>query len=687
MADVGALAPESDAAAREGSGRRPTTGAWAGGAVLLAGLAVVAVSVATAKGVDLHVLHLIQGDGTSVHVVAGDYPGVWRDPAFNPFVENRLRLLTPLATLIYLVSVAGIGAPLVGAIRGASEWPRAVRFLAGFLPGYLMMLAPLQLLFAVVSPLTAAWIALVATPVVAVLVCRRSLAEAAGALRRDAGDGRRAWLTAVGVVGLIVLLCGIHRLQSGRYFMLPDSMRFFVGGADAQFQGAFGGHLAQWAQQSDEWVFSAPLIFNAHAASDQQFAYWSTQFVSMASFIALIFGLVWTFAWKRRTLAGALAVGMILVSTPAIYPWENVPIVGGSNPAFLLAHPGRLISIVAPWIALLLLRRWSGRQTVAILLATAGLAFITVDGVAFVGLAVGCAGIWRLVRGRWSLRGQVPGSRRAGAAAIHVLALAVLAAPLYVYYAIHETTQPDGLAWVLLGALALAVVGLAGLASISAPAAPNGIPGGRGVSWRATVGLSLASIATLICGFFFSNNLVGDFAGGSVRRAIGSILPGFQGRLLDREIPFELSFPSFTGDECSISGHCVSFGYFLGTYGFTLALALAGWVALGRLSDDEQVNRRRAAWLVTVASLGLAFVIVDFTGADSSTAWILTRFIEVPYYAILAFAAIVLVSSRSRVTVVAGTAVLAVWTLVPFFHSHIPEQWVKNVEYLIGTLH
>ena len=560
-----------------------------------------------------------------------------------------------------------------------------MRFLAGFLPGYLMVFAPLQILFAVVSPFTAAWIALVATPVAALLLSRRSLVEAAGALRRNADHERRVWLTAAGVVGLIVLLCGIHRLQSGRYFMLPDSMRFFVGGAEAQFQGAFGGYLAQWAQQSDEWVFSAPLVFDAHMSNDQQFAYWSTQFVSMASFIALIFGLVWTFAWKRRTLAGVLAVGMILVSTPAIYPWENVPIVGGSNPAFLLAHPGRQVSIVAPWIALLILGRWTGRQTVAILLATAGLAFTTIDGAGFVAMAVGCAGVWRLLHGRWNLRWHAPASRWAGGTAFHVLAMAVLAAPLYVYYAIHQVAQPDGLAWVLLVALALALVGLAGLALISAPAAPETIS--RGVSWRATIGLSLASVVTLACGFFLSNNLVGKFADGGVRRAIGSILPGFQGQLLDREIPFDLTFPSFTGEECGISGHCISFGYFLATYGFTLALALAGWVALGRLSDDEQVNRRRAAWLVTVASLALAFAIVDFSGADGSTAWILTRFIEVPYYAILAFAAIVLVSSRSRLTVVTGTAVLAVWTLIPFFHSHIPEQWVKNVEYLVGTLH
>ena len=604
MADVAPPIPTGDAAAADDDAprRRPPDRAWAGGAVLVAGIAVVAATVTAAKGVDVHPLHLIHGDGASVHVVAGDYPGVWRDPNFNPFTEDRLRLVTPLATLIYFLSVAGLGASFVGAIRGAGQWPRPVRLLAGFLPGYLMVLAPLQILFAVVPTFTAAWIALVAVPAVAVLLRRRSLVTSAEALRRNAHHERRTWVAVAGAIGLIVLVCGVHRLQAGRYFMLPDSIRYFVAGADAQLNGGLGRYLAQWAQQSDEWVFNAPLLFNAHASHDEQFAFWSTQFVSSASFGALIFGLVWTFAWKRRTLAGVLALGMILASTPAIYPWENVAIVGGQNPAFFLAHPGRQVSVVAPWIALLVLGRWSGGRTVAILLAVAGLAFTTVDGVGFVAIAVGCAGAWRLLRGRRLLPRDAPVWHRAGVA-IHVLALCVLAIPLFVYYEIHHTAQPDGLGWLLAFAAVLALGALAGLALISAPA-PDRLR--RSMSWKAALARALAAVGTLALGFFLSNNMVSSFAGGGVRRAIGSVLPGFDGELLSREIPFDLHFPSFTGDECTISGHCLSFGYFLAVYGLTLVLALAGWVALGRLSDDEQVNRRRAAWLVTVASLALA---------------------------------------------------------------------------------
>jgi hypothetical protein len=47
----------------------------------------------------------------------------------------------------------------------------------------------------------------------------------------------------------------------------------------------------------------------------------------------------------------------------------------------------------------------------------------------------------------------------------------------------------------------------------------------------------------LVAGFFLTNNMVGDVAGGGARRAIGRLLPGFDGPLQDREIPFDLIFP------------------------------------------------------------------------------------------------------------------------------------------------
>ncbi|HWI73654.1 MAG TPA: hypothetical protein VNT55_16975, partial [Baekduia sp.] len=340
MSESTALAPAGRVVAKDlpqvepsPSARRSWLPGWGPGVVLVVGLALVAAIVGGADGVDLHVLHTIHADGAQTHDVTKIYVPGWISPAFNPFVDDRLRLLTPLVTIVYLLSVTAIGSPLVGAIRGSETWPRVVRLLAGFLPGFLMVLAPLQILFAATGIVTAAWIALVATPVVAVVAHRRTLAQKIAERRAGAQSGsRRSWLGAAGAIAFIIFVCALHRLQAGRMFMVPDSISIFLQAADAQLKGGLGDHLAQWDQQSDEWVFNAPIMFTSHAARDQLFGFWATQVVSLASFGALVFGLVYSFAWRHRRWAAALTVGAVIASTPAIYPWDNISLVGGQNP-------------------------------------------------------------------------------------------------------------------------------------------------------------------------------------------------------------------------------------------------------------------------------------------------------------------------------------------------------------------
>jgi hypothetical protein len=689
MADVAILAPAEEPAAADqsrGSRRRVPYRGWGGGAFLVAGLALVALIVAKTKGIDPGALDQIHADGTMTHEPLGQYSGGWSDPTHNPFADNRLRLLTPFLALIYLTSVGAIGAVLLRSVRGIDGWPRLVRLLAGFLPGFLIVLLPLQLLFAGIGTFTASWIALVAVPLAAVLLQRRTIVTTAGRLRRNEHHDRRTALGVTAAAALILLICGLWRIQAGRYFMAPDSIGAFLQAADGQLAGALGGHLALWDQQSDEWVFNAPLLFTSHAGHDQLFTFWATQFVALASFAALVFGVVFSFAWRHRVLAGLLAVGLILASTPSIYPWDNAVIIGGQNPALWLAHPGRQISIVAPWIALLLIGRHSRAGVIAILLASAGLAFTTVEGAVYTVGALLCAGVWTLLSGRWRMRSPSPRARLAGVVTIHALVIAALASPLYVYYALHHTDYQDPLAWFLVVGAGLALLAAVLLALTSRPVAAG--PGGR--SWRGPAALGAGVVGALVAGLFLSNNLVSDVAGGGVRRVLGDILPGYHGTVLSRSVldTGSLTFPSFGGTECGLSGHCISFTYFLVTYGFTLVVAFAGWLALGRIDDDARTNRLRAAWLVIVAGLVIGLALLDFTGApDLLTAWILTRFVEVPYYAVLAFAAVVFTGARNRLTLGAGVAVLALWTIIPFAGDHVVQQVVKNGDWLIGTLH
>ena len=676
MSGASTLAPAHRAA---DSIRSRVSGGWLPGAVLVVGLAVVAAVVAGSNGVSIPALAQIQADGASTHEVGGTYVAGWISPLWNPFVDGRFRILTLIATAVYFTSVTAIGATLVAAIRGSAAWPRVVRVLAGFLPGYLIMLGPLQLLFAGVGYLTAAWVALVATPLVAIALHRRALAATATALRHDGGY-RRRWLGAAAAILGILVLCGLHRLQSGRYFMVPDSIAAFLQAAQQQLAGGLGSHLVQWDQQSDEWIFSAPLMFTSAHGADYLFPLYAAQFVALASFACLVFGAVHSFAWRRPLLVASLATASVLAASPSIDPRYQIALIGGQNPMMWLGHPGRMIGVVGPWIALLLLGGARSRRTsVALLLGTVGLAFTTVSGLAYVAVALVGAGAWQLLRGRMPVRG----AERVRATAVTALALLAIAAPVFVYWDLHQAEEVDDLGWILVAGAGAAVLA-AILVALAAPRLGAARPRPTWLLPRVA-----AWVLTLAVGFVLSNNLVGNVADGQLRSTLASVLPGYGTPLASRGVATgadNVTFPSFTGQECSISGHCVSFGYFLAGYGVVLLLALATWLALGQRAPGEDAGPRRAAFLVTLSAFVCSFALVDWTGADQLTAWVLTRFVEIPYYALLAFAALALVGARNRVTAWAGGAVLVAWTAIPLAYSHVVPQLAKNASYLIGAL-
>lgn len=677
MSSTSALAP---AHASAEIGRPRVSRGWFPGAALVVGLAIVAVIVATASNVSVWSLGQIHAEGASVHDVAGTYVAGWISPEWNPFVEGRFRILTPLATFVYLTSVTAIGATLVSAIGGSAAWPRVVRLLAGFLPGYLIMLGPLQLLFAGVPYLTAAWITLAATPAIAVLLHRQTLVTTARNLRDD-GSYRRRWLGAAATIGGILLLCGLHRLQTGRYFMVPDSISAFLEAARQQLSGVFGSHLAQWDQQSDEWVFSAPLMFTSAHSEDYLFPLYAAEFVGLASFAALVFGVVHSLAWRRPLLVASLATGSVLAASPSIDPRYQIALIGGQNPMMWLGHPGRMVGIVGPWVALLLLGRpVSRRATIAILLATAGLAFTTVSGLAYVVVVLVCAGAWHVLRGRLPVRA---GTGRARGAVVSGLALFAVAAPVVVYWGIHQADQPNSLGWIL-AAGAVAAVVAAVLVTLSAPRLTT-----APVRPARVLTLVAAWLLTLCAGFILSNNLVGSVADGEIRATLASILPGYGVPLESRGVASaatDLHFPTFTGQECTISGHCLSFGYFLAGYGVILVLVVATWLALRQRTADQDAGARRAAFLITLGAFVASLALVDFTGVDQLTAWVFTRFIEIPYYALLAFAAAALVGSRNRVTAWVGGTVIAAWIVIPLAYSHVIPQLARNADWLIGVI-
>ncbi len=660
---------------------RPRAPGWLAGAVLLVGLGVVA-TVAAVSGVSLVAQHHIHAGAAGFHQVGKMYVPGWTSPEYNPFADHRLRAITPLLTIVYLFSATALGSVLVGAMRGSSQWPTAVRLLAGFLPGYLMLLGPLQLLFAAVPLVPAAWLALAGVFAAAAAIHGRSALVATRRLRYDA-PGRRRLLGSGAVIVGVLLLAGLHRLQMGYNFMVTDSISVFLKAAQDQLSGAFGSHLVQWDQQSDEWIFNAPLIFTSHAGRDFLLAFYVTEFVGLASFGCLAYGIVHSLAPTHRGLSAGLATAVVLLLTPAIFPWFYVPLIGGHNPVVWLGHPGRFIAIAAPWVALLLLGRHGRGATVAIGLATVGLGFVTLHATVYVLAILGAVLCWTVMRARPASGGI--GRRRP--AAVQLFAFAAIGAPILTFCLVHAVSNPSALAWVLVAGVAFAV-----LAAFVVGRAAKALPGGAvDVVSRTVAGWSLAWLAALALGIVLSNNLLNGFTGGELRTLLGDALPGYRGSMMSRELFGEdlsagLSFPRFSGAECMATGTCSNASTFLADWGFFAVVAYATWLALGRPASSVAVQGRRAAWLLMVAAVGASFLLVDFTGASLSTAWILTRFLEVPFYGLFGLAAITFAGSSSRVTKWAGVGILLAWSTVPIVVNLVPLQLVKNADWLVRVM-
>ena len=601
--------------------------------------------------------------------------------SFSPDLSHRSWLLTMIFEVTYIASTMAIGSRLVTAIRGDDAWPAPVRMLAGFLPGYLMTLAPLQLLFTAVPLTTASWIGLAALPIWAIGMHWRGLIAGARDLRLRP-PSRDGLTIAVGIAVLMVVVAAIHRLQQGVFHLTQDSIFSYLYIAQWHIHGTAGTeYLLHWKTQTDEWLFNAPLMFSGGSDGDLWFPFYITQSVSVAGFLCLVYGIVHRVARRRKALAGSLAAAAVFASTLAIYPWVYVQIVGGGQPVIALAHPGRHIGIIAPWAALLIINSPRKAPRWALALATLGLGFVTLNDVLYVGLAVTAALIWHILSGRSGvLRGP---AARVG---VHVTVLLALALPIVAFSFTSFDYVPVA---PIIPTLILAAACLAALSGAAVVAWGTTRTGERQTSitrWTAWYG---AWVVTAAVGVLLSDNVTGGGIGVRVHNFLLPLLPGFGGPVVNRGdltggVFAGLHLPVFSEAACDTSTTCGGIPDFLMGYGVLFSLVLAAWVGYGRLRPDtERTNQRRIAMLVGLAALPPAMILVFFAGAETLQAGALTRLLEWPYYTLLVLGVLAFCELRQRWVATVGVSFLAVWTIVPLLSFEWPVQMARNAEFYL----
>jgi hypothetical protein len=665
-------------AARRGTGLPGVVPALALGL----GLAAVAIVVVSTPHLSPHAIARAVTGQYGFYPVArapnGWVPPLQIDP-FSPVADRRSWWLTIGLAFAYLGSVTALGSGIVRAVRGEDRWPRAVSVLAGFLPGYLMLLAPLQLLFAAVPLGTAAWIALVSPPIAALLVHGRAISAFVRGGAREGRERRAVGWALVAVVALVIAAL-VHRLQFDGSYLTQDSIYAFVLVGVNQLQGGLGDHLAQWNQQSDEWLFNAPLMFTSRRLGDLWFPFYLTQGVSIASFGALAFGITHRLARRRKALAGGVVLVALFVMTSAIYPWLYVTIVVGGQPLAAMGHAGRFVGIIAPWIAVLLVGRQPRSVSIALGFAVAGLGFVSVNAMVGVVAAVVAVLVWRAA----SRRGPRWLHVRALRTATHLLPPVAVGAFVCAFWWLQTGAAPDAGGWFLLLGIVAALGGAVAvmLATPDRPAPITVRPLSIG-GWS----------AALTVGVLLSNNMTSGLLHDSVRQALAPVLPGYGTALLGRVgvaggMFDGVTFPKLSEQACQIYFGCRGAADFLAALGVVLVIALGTWVAMGPLTSAPATNGRRYALLLLIAGLGAGLAATFFSGGQPAgsvqhQADIFSRVLELPYYSLLALAAVTFVESRNRVTAIAGTSVLILWSVIPLVAARRPEEMVRNADWLL----
>jgi len=630
----------------------------------------------------------IHADSLRVYPPGGEVRDYWGNPwdsiRFDPFLG--LGLMSEFLLIIpYLLSVAAIGNRVLNVLALSQRMQSNLASLAGgFLIGYVLVLPVIRLVFFVFPVSSAAGVSFAGVLFGGVLSAKNLT------LRRNRFP-IGITIKPIVVLGVLTMVSFVYRIQSGRNFLVSDSLITFLDQIRAIKQAPMFGYLPSWNQQSDEWVFSSPGIFLTQRVGAEVLWMLST---NALAFVALIVVLGNT---ADRILVGRSqsrivrwsAILFVVLGTTATLPVLNISLIGGQNPLVYLGHAGRYVGIVAPLLGIALGVYWRyapQRQLPLLSILSMGFAFLSPQTFFYFLIAIAL--------------GVLIGSYREGQSlAIHVapnlgmrLSL-VLLPPLSIALGlfVYSRTPPPAPAGTTQGTTTLVpaaillflplVLMLAWVILRGALQHERHVLKGLLVPVSALCGVTVPSF---VLGLLLSGNLIGD---SRIRQGFASalhfLLPGIATPLLSRgiNVPFALSaLGQYGGLQCWISTHCSSSSGFALSVGFPLLLASFG-VALTMATYEHRAQILGFATASLAVILLSAFFLTDFTGGDQLIyVWGKTRFLEAPLY-LLMFMSIVVVGRSLPIL----TAVIAALWAVPTVIILIP-QFFENLLWLIGRV-
>jgi len=696
------------------------------------------VVVVLASGPDLGKLREIHADSARVYQpgrVAYDYWGnPWDSSRFNPF--NSTGVFFEILLLFgYLISVCLIGAAVLRRLLPLclEARPSGVLF-SGFLAGYVIVLPFIRIFLDIFARPYGSQLSLITVFGLGVLSFRDFSRW---------NSGLRDLIRNLAGIATALVVSFIYRIQSGRNFMVSDSLIVFIDRARDVKENASLRYIPSWDQQSDEWVFTAPGIFRNSRIGLEALWYTGTTamgIVSLVGCLILIGNLI--LPTSKQLFINLSSVTIVLFGTTALIPITNISLIGGQNPLIFLGHTGRYVGILAPIIGALVLLNLQDGQKVqrgsAIVIAFS-LGFFSPQ--TFIYLILGMI-VFCFMRSSRRLLPRHSLQSRMGPIPLPYLSLCIgavvysttpaagrlgetfnLSQPAYIGFLLlcpmvlfvlalliaglpEKHTSARGISFFTLCALGLSLLFVAWAPTTSSRftwvlgSVLIGVPMLYGFILLLGIRKFRLSVATVVVagvacfgGMLLSGNLSSQSGlRRLVVRVLDDFLPGLAQPLESRglaSITAGARLGYFSGVECWISGHCLSGAGFLLSYGSVFVLAIAAYRYVSTQNDSALSGQgSHISIIVAGSSAAILFglFITDFTGgSELATNWALTRFIEPALYFSLFVSLRIITSRQLRLANKILVSCLVITWCLPTFIIAVP-QWLQNAQWLIRTI-
>ncbi|GEM_PF-6694370 len=595
--------------------------------------------------------------------------GAGMGDAFNPW--PYMFITSKIAALFFLNSAVTM---LFGYILFFQFWRQlevsfSTQFIASFVPGYLSLCA-IGRLCTFFFPHSVSPLLIVAMEILIAFV---GIYIQKVDLKKSLSYRKKPGIWQVSTVIILFLVCFTQGIQWGYHFLTGDGTAFFLNYLKQTLPNLdTSSYLPLVDQHADELLYNYPLLYTFNSIQNPQILFWFFNVVGRLSMIFLTYSLFRYYKLNRSY--SIMSTTFFFIGTTALNPTKYLLLFDGVNPLLYVLHIHRSLAAIIPFLWVGILETASKNRSekfwyFVISIFIIGLLMTSIHNtIALV-----------LTTIAWLLFGSIKKIPLAERSYKHIkfIFIFITAMPLLTYSLINSPIIG------FQGILLLVAIILSGLALIAL------------VDWnqlRSASSVHKNLIILIFTTLIIAGTTLGNVTTVILRRVLTTLdlakyfnfQPILSRSMISMENPLKLFH--FVGCDGPTS-HCQSGMAFIGYYGIILALGVFVFVKTISIKKEPRFTHLLLFQIFMAIGCFLgALMIKDFFDKNTmAQGWLLTRLIEIPYYAILFLFFMIsgrYGTARGRRWI---TLICFIWCITPFLSTDRFGQWVGNLNFLFKS--